>query len=118
VRELESKIADQKTLSQSVSTTTTGHGFDLNGLWDSDQGIQYLIEQDGNRIVLQEINPLLGITAEGEGRLNGRRIQLSYVTALGTSGNARLTVEDDADTLSGVFSDLTTGVTLSIELYR
>ncbi len=90
----------------------------LSGQWDSDEGITYQIQHNNAQITLTEMNPLLGVTAEGTGTVNGRNIVLQYVTAFGTTGTARLTVEDEGDTLTGVFRDNVTNASSSIELYR
>ncbi|VAW72713.1 hypothetical protein MNBD_GAMMA15-1876 [hydrothermal vent metagenome] len=90
----------------------------LSGQWDSNQGTTYQIQHYNEQITLTEINPLLGVTAEGTGTITGRNIVLQYATAFGTTGTARLTVEDEGDTLTGVFRDNVTNASSAIELYR
>lgn len=94
-------------------------GIDLSGYWTSQEGLTYLFEQRGNQVSFSEYNPLFNaITASGAGVLNGHSFELTYQTAVGTAGQGRLTVSEDGDSMFGVYTDLVTGVSLSIALER
>ena len=91
----------------------------LAGHWSSPEGLTYIMEQVGNQVTFAEFNPLLNtVTAGGAGMINGRDFVLTYQTALGTSGQAHLRVSDDGASMSGNYTDLSTGVSQYITLER
>ena len=91
----------------------------LTGNWSSADGLTYIMEQAGNQVTFAEYNPLLNtVTAGGAGSIDGRDFVLSYQTALGTTGQARLRVSDDGESMSGNYTDLSTGMSQYITLQR
>lgn len=91
----------------------------LAGQWSSAEGLTYVMEQVGNQVTFAEYNPLLNtVTAGGAGSIDGRDFVLSYQTALGTTGQARLRVSDDGESMSGNYTDLSTGMSQHITLQR
>lgn len=90
----------------------------LQGQWFSPQGLTYIVQQRGDYVTLQEFNPLLGITAVGEGRIRGTQLELSYSTAVGTFGQATLQLSEDGSTLWGQSRDVTTGLVMNMQLQR
>ena len=92
--------------------------FSISGTWQSTAGLPYIIGQSGSAVTIQEINAFGIVTAEGQGIIVGRDIDISYVTAAGTSGSALLTVSDDGSRITGTFEDLTIGSVIPATLFR
>jgi hypothetical protein len=90
----------------------------INGTWYSDEGLSYVITQSGNNIYLEEINPLYGTTASGQGTISGQDVDISVTTAAGTQGRARFRVSDDGEELIGEYTDITRGMSMPLDLYR
>lgn len=88
----------------------------IYGQWFSPQGLTYIIQQRGNYITIQEMNPLLGITAVGEGTIQGQQINISYTTAAGTFGQAALSLSNDGRTMWGQSRDTVTGFVMNMQL--
>ncbi len=95
------------------------HAINLSGEWMSDEGLTYVFEQSGNQVSFAEYNPLLNtITASGSGSLQGRILNVTYQTAVGTTGQGRLTLSADGESLSGNYTDHSTGTSLHLTLER
>ena len=92
--------------------------FDISGTWQSAAGLSYIIGQSGSAVTIQEINAFGIVTAEGQGIIVGRDIDISYVTAVGTLGRALLTVSGDGRRITGTFEDLTVGSVIPATLFR
>ena len=90
---------------------TNQQRYNLNGTWQSNLGVYYNINQFGNTITVQEVDPIYGITAVGQGIINQRTISINYLTALYTQGTGILQVSDDGRRMDGKFTDLSTGFT-------
>ncbi len=90
----------------------------LAGTWHSAQGVSYLIQQNAAALTIQEINPLYGITAVGQGTIAGRPVQFSITTAAGTWGTAQLTLAADGRQLDGRYAGLVTGLVVPLALHR
>ncbi|MCK6561408.1 hypothetical protein HUU39_14835 [candidate division KSB1 bacterium] len=90
----------------------------LAGTWHSAQGVSYLIQQNAAALTIQEINPLYGITAVGQGAIAGQSVQFSISTAAGTWGTAQLTLSADGRQLAGRYADLVTGLVVPLALHR
>jgi hypothetical protein len=70
-------------------------------------------------VTFAEFNPMLNtVTAGGAGSINGRDFVLTYQTAVGTMGQARLRVSDDGESMSGNYTDLSTGASQYLMLER
>lgn len=118
IAELEKKMEAQKKSTPPVNTVVPAPEINISGQWESDEGIQYVFVQSGNRVTFQEVNMIAGITAAGEGTINGRHVQLNYVTLVGTNGSAQLTLGEDHDEMNGSFTDHFSGMTQAINIYR
>ncbi len=90
----------------------------LTGTWQSPEGLSYVIHQEGEDLTIQEVSPLYGVTAVGEGTIEGQKVEISYATAVGTMGKADLTLASSGKELTGTFKDLTTGASLPLTLRR
>lgn len=126
---LEQKITDiNNTLSQTSRQSSAAANdagavsapiaVNLTGRWSSDVGLFYLINQYDNVLSIQEFSPMYGITAVGQGQITGQLIRITYQTALNTQGNGVLNVSADGRTITGQFTDLVTGNTSSVTLFR
>jgi len=91
--------------------------YELQGTWYGEDGSIYEIEQSENIITFTE-NSYSGITASGTGSINGNRIIVDYQTPYGTTGRAILEISGNQKVLSGYASDLTTGLTTGLTLYK
>ena len=92
--------------------------FNIQGTWQSADGIAYLVTHVGDLVTMQEINPLFGLTAVMEGTIQGNEINVSYETVFGTVGTGILEVSSDGRRITGTFFDLTTGATISTNMFR
>lgn len=91
---------------------------DLNGTWYSQGGLSYEIVQNGSFIAIQEIHPIFGVTAVGQGNIRGYLISINYQTASYASGKASMTVAPDGRSLHGTLRDAFSGYTTPISLNR
>ncbi len=89
----------------------------IAGVWANEEGDIYMITQTGNELSLQETNPIYGVTAIGEGIIQGRQITMSVTTALGTTSTLQMRLSG-TDKLAGQYQDITTGVTVPVSLTR
>lgn len=91
---------------------------DLSGDWYSQAGLWYQIVQNGSFLTIQEVSPAYGITAVGEGQIQGQSVLIDYQTAAYTQGVADLTLSPDGQSLSGSFRDNFSGYTVPVLLSR
>ena len=122
-KELERKLAElQEKIRTSPPENPPMEGpqiwYSIAGNWHGVEGSSYVVYQSGNTVTMEEVNPLFGITAVGQGTISGQDVDVSYVTGLGTVGRARLQVSGDGRQLTGEYTDLTTGVRMPLVLYR
>lgn len=91
----------------------------IAGNWYGAGNLYYIINQNGNTLTVQEVNPNLGgVSAVGRGTINQQDVDVSYRTASGTSGRALLKLSEDGRRLTGTFNDQTLGTTAPANLYR
>jgi hypothetical protein len=88
------------------------------GYWQSPTGLNYAIAQQGSSLTIQENNPLLGVTAVGNGGLQGVNLSFTITTAAGTTGVAHLQLSPDGRHLVGQYRDNVTGVVVPLQLFR
>ena len=60
----------------------------LAGTWRDRIGVPWIIQQTGNAVAFQEYNPILAVTAVGQGTVSGHQLQLTHQSALPTNGQA------------------------------
>ena len=97
---------------------TTQPVYNLSGTWHSPIGILYNISQYGNAITIQEVNPMFGVTAIGQGVINQQTVNINYVNALYAQGRGVLKLSNDGRQMSGTFTDLSNGFTTNAILFR
>lgn len=90
----------------------------LSGIWYGQNGLSYQISQDGDFVTIQEMNPLYGVTAVGQGSVQGESVVIDYQTASYTQGVANLTMSPEGRSLNGTFRDNYTGYTVPVTLNR
>lgn len=90
----------------------------IAGQWQGQSGEYYILYQQGNAVVVQQITPPWGVTLVGEGNINGATVSFAYTTALGTNGQSQLTLAPDGRRMDGQFRDLVTGVAGPVVLWR
>lgn len=117
-QELEDELRRMRHEMQSKNTETPERSVDLSGTWNGNNGISYIIQQSGDAITIQEVNPFYGITAAGKGTIRRGVIDITYLTAMNTRGRARLKVSANGRQLSGTFTDLASGFRVSATLVR
>ena len=91
---------------------------DISGVWQSTAGLTYNITQQGSYITIQEVNPLYGVTAVGEGELIDNLLTISYRTALNTVGQGNLSLSNYGRSLSGTFTDSYSGMQTFAQLHK
>ncbi|MFQ5826248.1 MAG: hypothetical protein ACE5IA_02720 [Dehalococcoidia bacterium] len=91
---------------------------DVTGKWHDAEGSSLVFEQVGNYVVFQELDPLFGILAAGEGTINGNVINLSIVTVLGEALTSNLEVSVDGQSMRGTVTSPLYGETVDVELFR
>lgn len=117
-RELENIQRNFQNKPQSSPRGATQQQYDLNGAWRSNSGLSYNIVQYGNTITIQEISPIYGVTAIGQGIINQENIYIDFVTALYMQGKGVLKIANDGRQIEGVFTNLSTGLVTTAVLYR
>ncbi len=117
---IELRSGEQRTLK---ATLKKGQSPGVAGVWKnpSEPTISYVLTQQGNRVTMTELTTsLLGtiVSAQGEGQLQGNRLEMMYRTALGTMGQSMTTLSDDGQRLVGAFQDFSNMIPVSISLIR
>ena len=91
----------------------------LAGNWKGASGLVYVINQFGNSVSIQEVNPMLGgVTAAATGQISGPDFSLPAYTLAGTTGVLRLQVSDDGNRMSGDYRDSVSGMVVPMQLSR
>ena len=91
---------------------------EVSGAWNSMDGLTYLIQQQGNQVSFQGTNGFGMVVTVGGGQLIGRRMQLQYRLADGTSGTANTEISLDSRHISGMATNLFSGLTTPVLLSR
>jgi Trypsin-like peptidase domain len=110
-------------MEEPVVASTPSPVLDLTGTWRNvaNPAISYSLDQEGSQVTMEEFTVnMFGpvMTASGEGRLQGKTLTLTYITAFQTGGKSLMTLSEDGQTMSGTFTDLVSGVTLPLSLVR
>jgi hypothetical protein len=100
-----------------IDTLTPNITYNLTGTWIGSDGSEYLIEQSGDIVSFIEYG-LWGITASGSGRLYQNELLIDYETTFGTIGSALLNLNENGRQLSGIATDLTSGTSTSLSLFK
>ncbi|WNJ17826.1 hypothetical protein [Pontibacter sp. G13] len=79
------------------------------GSWLGVGGTTYSIQRHEGTLVIQEYHPLYGLTAAGNGHLEGNRFLFNYQTSVFSHGTGELTASPDGQSLQGFFRDAVTG---------
>ena len=82
----------------------------ISGVWQAAGGISYSIQQSGNMVAMQEMNPVYGITAVGQGVISGKSVDIAYNTIAGTTGRTTLQLSEDGKQMTGSFSHAVKGI--------
>jgi hypothetical protein len=90
----------------------------LTGRWTSPNGLSYVITHDGSDVEIQEWSPIYGLTAVGEGTINGDSIAFEYETTVGTGGRGSLRVGSGGRQLNGSITDTLSGFSQAMSLQR
>ena len=91
----------------------------LAGNWRSAAGLTYVVNQFGNYISVQEVNPMLGgVTAVATGQIEGPSFNLPAYTLAGTTGVLSLQLSEDETQLTGQYRDNVVGSEVPMVLSR
>ena len=106
-----------------TATLQKGAAWNVTGIWKNPNQptLSYVLQQTGEQVAMKEVTTsILGtmVTAEGEGQLQGNRLEIFYRTALGTMGQSTTTLSDDGQQLTGTFQDFTNMIPMSLSLVR
>jgi hypothetical protein len=74
------------------ATQATASALSVRGLWRSDAGLFYEFAQSGCKLLMQEVHPGVGVTAQGRGELDRDIVTVNVQTNVGTFGLARFVV--------------------------
>ena len=119
LQELERRMVEREQQVAPSSAPIAQPQFNLTGNWRNAEGLNYIFQQMGNRVTIQEINPLLGIVqAVGEGTISGDRIDLTIQPVLGVGGRATLRISSDGNQMSGTVTDQLTNMPQPITIFR
>jgi hypothetical protein len=112
-------VANSKTSPARVNETTAP-AFNLTGTWEplEEDPSTYSLWQNGDSLVLEQSLAPYGVLAVGQGQIVGRSINITYTTALGTTGRGTATISPDGNRITGEVTDLTTGVTSPLIISR
>lgn len=117
LREMEVKIKEKEHQLNQTEGMQVQY-VNISGTWQGTGGLSYIINHSGNFVTVQEINPIYGITAVGQGTIDGQNIDVWYTTAIGTTGRALLKVSADGRQITGTITDQSIGISTPIALYR
>jgi preprotein translocase subunit SecF len=106
-------IAEARAQQQGVQSASVP---DIAGYWRSNYGLTYLIQQYGDRVVMQEQSPY-GITGVAEGTVSESSASLNFKAINGTVGNTYLTFQGDG-TMNARFDNLTLNTSINAVLTR
>jgi hypothetical protein len=98
------------------SGAATAGAADIGGTWLGDNGLTYVIEQFGDEATFSEIGFAGMITATGSGFVDDSVFEFDFASFDGSGGEGQLRV--DGDTMSGSFTNLFTGITTPLTLWR
>lgn len=91
----------------------------LAGNWRGTSGLVYVVNQFGNNVSIQEVNPMLGgITAVATGQISGSSFSLPAYTLAGTTGVLRLQLSADGNQMVGEYRDNMTSGIIPMQLSR
>lgn len=117
LRMMEEEIKKKEDLLNQAERTQAQY-INISGTWQGPGGLSYIINHSGNFVTVQEISPIYGITAVGQGTINGQNIDVWYTTAIGTTGRALLKVSADGRQINGTITDQTMGISTPITLNK
>lgn len=103
------RLEPRQTMNSSIS---------LAGRWQAYDGISYIFEQRGNQVMTQGVNPYGVTVVQGQGVLNGNRLDLSYQHIDGSWGISQLQISANGRQMTGMANNQVTGQAFSISLYR
>ncbi len=114
-QQLQQELADYVQMEDSSHYDTNSVSDDVvdvnvTGTYISNDGMSYILQQNGLYVNMQEISPVYGITAAGQGMFTEEGLQINYNTILGTQGTMLLNPAENGLQLAGSFVDHTSGV--------
>jgi len=114
--ELDDRVSALEERAQSSEASNTQAGIDVSGTWQGSNGFTYRFEQYGSSVVFQEEAPGYGITAVGDGVVDGSTVYVGYQAWDGSTGSGQFSA--GGGTLQGTVTNALTGITGSLELTR
>ena len=90
----------------------------LNGNWKGFQGVTYMISQIEDLVFTRGINSMSMVILEGQGRICGRMVELSFQGIDGSWGTVQLELSSDRNRLSGIATNRENGDTTEVLLTR
>jgi serine/threonine protein kinase len=91
---------------------------DVSGTWQSPLGLRYILQQQGNQVMFQEIGDDGPTGGGGQGTINGYAMDIQCWAANGALGRALLQVSPDGRQISGTLTDSSTGISVPALLDR
>ena len=120
VRTIDLRSGERRTLK---ATLQEGREWVVTGVWKNPQEptISYILNQQGNHVTMTEVTTsLLGtvVTAQGEGQLQGNKLEMMYRTAQGTMGQSSTSLSYNGQQLIGSYQDFSNMIPVAISLLR
>ena len=103
-KQLEDELAALRNEQRQQSSTRPTGVPDISGDWQSGL-FSYKFYQRGSSLTFEEISPVYGQTAVGEGTISGQNVSLTVQNALGVQGTLNMTLSDDGQELNGTITD-------------
>jgi len=91
---------------------------DIGGMWLSSEGSRVQVDQTGDRFEFLELEPTGAISGTGSGRIRGDRIDSEFFGADNSRGTGSFRLSGDGQTISGTYTESTSGETFSVILSR
>jgi hypothetical protein len=101
--DLEERMAEFEEEAQNQSTPTGPSDVTVSGVWQGDNGFTYVFQQYGAAFTWREEAPAYGITAVGNGFVDGTYVYIQFQAYDGSTGYAELTFDGQA--LRGTFTN-------------
>lgn len=88
----------------------------VGGTWLADNGYNYVFQQYGDAVAFSEVGGY-GVTATGQGRIDGNRLDITFQAWDQSNGTSELVLQPDGS-LSGTVTNITLGTSFPIHMFR
>lgn len=89
---------------------------DVSGTWLADNGYNYVFQQYGDAVAFSE-ESIYGVTATGQGRIDGNRLKITFQAWNLSVGTSELVLNPDGS-LTGTVTNTAQGFSFPIQMFR